>query len=288
MKTIFWCFLITLICAVFFSKRKLLELVGNAFPFMNDRLWYITCYFFVFLCAPYLNLIAKYLTQKGYKQLLLLLVMLMSLIPTFCLRDFFHVVSRGYSAGWLIFMYMLGGYYKLYGFGKWLSRVKAAVFFLMSTCAVVLSKYVFEIILQRVGLGVGASRLFYYYCSPFMVLNSICILYLFVGISLQLNIIGKGIRWLSSVSLGVYIIHAHPYCLDNILIGENLTWIVQNNPFLTFLICMVMILVIALLAGCLEQIRIIIFKMCGIDKLIKKIGNKMDNLLAVDSLKGGC
>lgn len=281
LQTIFWCLLITLICAVFFKQRTLWELVGNAFPFINDRLWYITCYFFVFLCAPYLNLTAKHLTQKSYKLLLLSLAVLMSLIPTFCLRDFFHVVNSGYSAGWLIFMYLLGGYYKLYGFGKWLSGVKAALIFLMSNGAVVLSKYVFEVLLQKIGLGTGASMIFYYYCSPFMVINSICILYLFVGISLKQNIIGKGITWLSSVSLGVYIIHAHPYCLDNILIGENLTWIVRDNPIFTLLICVIVILVIALFTGFLEQIRMVIFKMCSIDKLVKVLGSKMDKLLAI-------
>lgn len=282
LQTIFWCFLITIICAVFFNQRTLWELIGNAFPFINDRLWYISCYFFVFLCVPYLNLTVTHLTQESYKRLLLSLVVLMSFIPTFCLRDFFHVVNLGYSSGWLIFMYLLGGYYKLYGFGKWITKVKALVIFLMSNCAVVLSKYIFEIILQKMGMRISASLLFYYYCSPFMLINSVCILYLLVNISLKQNIIGKGLTWLSGVSLGIYIIHAHPYCLDHIFIGENLKWIVQDNPFFTFLICVVVILAIALFTGFLEQIRVIIFKICGIDKVAKKLGSKLDKLLAIE------
>lgn len=282
LQTIYWCFLITIICAVFFKQRTLWELIGNAFPFINDRLWYISCYFFLFLCVPYLNLTAKRLSQKSYKLLLLSLTFLMSFIPTFCLRDFFHVVNMGYSAGWLIFMYLLGGYYKLYGFGKWLSRKKALALLLVSNCAIILSKYVLEIILQKMGLRLNAALLLFYYCSPLMLLNSICILYLFINKSWKENIIGKGITWLSGVSLGVYIIHAHPFCLDYILIGENLKWIVQDNPIFTFLICVMAILTVALLTGLAEQIRIIIFRVCSIDKMIKKLGSKVDRLMAIE------
>lgn len=282
LQTIFWCFLITLFCTIFFNQRTLGELIGNAFPFMNDRLWYITCYFFLFLCVPYLNLTVKHLTQKSYKRLLFSLAVVMSFIPTVCLKDFFHVVNSGYSAGWLIFMYLLGGYYKLYGFGKGISRAKATVVFLLSNCVVILSKYIFEIILQGIGMETGASMIFYYYCSPFTLLNSICILYLFVSTVWKQNVFGKSITWFSGVSLGIYIIHAHPYCLDHILIGENLTWVIQDNPVFTLLICLVVILVIALFTGFLEQFRIIIFKICGIDELTKRLGSKLDKLLTIE------
>ncbi len=282
LQTIFWCLGITIISAVFFKQRTLLELAGNAFPFINDRLWYISCYFFLFLCVPYLNLTAKHLSQKSYKVLLLSLAFLMSFIPTFCLRDFFHVVNMGYSAGWLIFMYLLGGYYRLYGFGKWLSRKRALLLLLVSTCVIILSKYVLEIILQKMGIRLNAALQLFYYCSPFMVLNSICILYWFISKSWKENIIGKGMTWLSGVSLGAYIIHAHPFCLDYILVGENLKWIVRDNPIFTFLICMMMILIIALFTGLAEQIRIIIFKVCSIDKMIKKLGSKVDRLMVIE------
>lgn len=107
-------------------------------------------------------------------------------------------------------------------------------------------------------------------------------LYLFASTAWKQNAFGKSITWLSGVSLGIYIIHAHPYCLDHILIGENLTGIVQDNPVFTLLICLVVILLIALFTGFLEQIRIIIFKLCGIDKLTKKLGNKIDKLLVIE------
>lgn len=280
LQTFFWCLGIAIICAVFFGQRTVGELAGNAFPFINDRLWYINCYFFLFLCVPYLNLTARRLSRKSYKLLLLSLAFLMSFIPTFCLRDFFHVVSRGYSAGWLIFMYLLGGYYRLYGFGKWLSRKKALALLLVSNCAIISLKYVLEIALHKTGHRLNADL--FCYSSPIMVLNSICILYWFISKLWKEDIIGKGITWLSGVSSGIYIIHAHPFCLDYILVGDNLKWIVQDNPILTFLICVMVILAIALLTGVAEQIRIIIFRVCSIDKMIKKIGGKVDILMAIE------
>ena len=42
-QTAFWCFLISAICAIFLGVRSTGDIVKYAFPFLGDRLWYITC-----------------------------------------------------------------------------------------------------------------------------------------------------------------------------------------------------------------------------------------------------
>ena len=252
LQTAFWCFLIAILCILLAGQRSAGDLIKNAFPFTGDRLWYITCYCFVFLCAPYINALAEKISQSAYKKLLITLAVLMSLITTLCFKDFFHVVSNGYSAGWLIYMYLLGGYFKKYGFWNKFSKSKALIVLSISICAIVASKYVLEIILSKVGLNTDRSWILYYYSSPLTLLNSICIFYLFVNGSWKDNAFGKVLTWLSTVSLGVYIIHAHPYSLDHILIGEKLTWVVKANPILTLLIMIVSIIGICFGLGIIE------------------------------------
>jgi len=281
-ETVFWCVLITIFCALFANQRSIGILIKNAFPFTADRLWYISCYLFVFICAPYLNALAERMTQLGYKKLLISLTVLMSLITTVCFRDFFHVVSNGYSAGWLMYMYILGGYFKKYGFWNKASRMKAYLLLCIGVTTIVVSKYVLEIILTKVGMNVEKSWILYYYNSPLTLLNSICLFYLFVNGKWKGNVFGKVLSWISTVSLGIYIIHAHPYSLDNILIGENLTWVVNDNPILTLLIMVGFILVICLGLGVLEWLRMKLFIISGIDMVTKKIGEKLDKVLAVE------
>lgn len=282
LQTAFWCFLISAICAIFLGVRSTGDIVKYAFPFLGDRLWYITCYFFVFLCAPFLNLLVKKLSKYGYQKLLIVLGILMSIITTVCFKDFFHVVSNGYSAGWLIYMYLIGGYFKKYGFWDKASKGKVLIILCLSLITVVASKYVVELLQTKVSVGSERSWHLYYYSSPLTLLNSVCIFYLFATGNWKNNGLGKVLTWISTVSLGVYIIHAHPYSLDHVLIGENLAWTVNSNPAVTLVILIVSILGICFGLGVFEWIRMKLFSICGIDRLSKKVGERFDKVLAVE------
>ncbi len=281
-QTAFWCVVITAICVAFLNERNVGTIIKYLCPFMGDRLWYITCYFFVFLCAPFLNLLAQRLKQADYKKLLVLLMLLMSVITTVCFKDFFHVVSHGYSVGWLIYMYLLGGYFKKYGFGQKTIKRKALVGLLFGVIAIVASKFILEFVLTKGGFNTDKSWILYYYSSPLTLMNSIILFYLFVSKNWKDNFFGKVLTWLSTVSLGVYIIHAHPYSLDHILIGENLTWVVKDNPILTLIIIVGSVMGILVSLSVVECIRMKFFELCGIEKLTKFIGLKVDKLFAIE------
>lgn len=283
-QTFVWCFLIAVVCAVFFGERSAGAVIRNTFPFTVDRLWYITCYCFVFLCAPYLNLLVSQLTQKTYKAMLIILFILMSLIPTFLLRDYFHVVNQGYSGAWLVYMYLIGGYLKKFGFRKKRKSNKVFILLLLCVCILVASKYVFESILLKIGLNADKAWLLYYYCSPFTLLISVCFLYLFTNISIKGGILGRCFTWISKAAFGIYIIHAHPFSLDHILIGENFKWVIQDNGIVTFLLLVELIIGIVVFLGVLEHARALLFDFIGIEKVIMKMGAKIDALLNIEEV----
>jgi len=152
----------------------------------------------------------------------------------------------------------------------------------VSVIAVIASKYVIEFLQTKVSIGSDRSWHLYYYSSPLTLLNSICIFYLFVTGRWKNIGFGKALTWLSTVSLGVYIIHAHPYSLDHVLIGVNLTWTVNSNPLVTLVILIASILGICFGLGVLEWIRMKLFNVCGIDRWTKKMGEKLDRVLAIE------
>lgn len=281
-QTVFWCFVIAIICAIFFGQRSPFALLRNAIPFIGDRLWYIPCYCFVFVCAPYLNLIASRLPKRDYKIFLILLAVLMSFVPTFLLRDYFHIVNNGYSAGWLMYMYLLGGYFRKNGFSDKSSKAKAGMGLVICIALITASRYVIELLMSKVGITANVSLQLFYYCSPLTLLVSLLFFYLFVTANINNRIISKILSWVSKVSLGVYIIHAHPYSLDYLLVGDNLNWVVFRNPLVTLVVLICVISAIVLGTGLLEQFRMIIFKALGIDRAIKNIGKRLDKVLSLN------
>lgn len=240
------------------------------------------------MCAPFLNLLAKRLTQSGYKKLLVVVGFLMSIIPTLFMLDPFHAAGSGYSAGWLMYMYLLGGYYKLYGFGSLFTKKKSVVLLAISISIMVISQYgltfLRNVLHPVLGVGplINVSILYSPYNSPLVLLNSVLIFYLCVSKSkIKYNISGKLIKWLSSVSLGVYIIHAQPFILDHVLTAENMPWVIHSNPILTFLIILGLSFAIILVSGLLEQMRVWLFRLCRIDRLIGKTGSWIDSKLKI-------
>lgn len=287
-ETLFWCLLTAIICAVFFGQKTVYGFLLNAFPLLTDRLWYISCYFFVFMCAPFLIILAKRLTQSGYKKLLVVVGFLMSIIPTLFMLDPFHAAGSGYSAGWLMYMYLLGGYYKLYGFGSFFTKKKSVVLLAISISIMVISQYgltfLRNVLHPVLGIGplINSKILFDPYNSPLVLLNSVLIFFLCINMKeIKYNWIGKTIKWVSSVSLGVYIIHSHPFVLDHVLTAEKMAWVVRSNPILTTLVLFGLTLVVLLLTGLMEQLRMWLFKVSRIDRGIRKLGVQIDKRFSI-------
>lgn len=291
-ETVFWCLIMSIIGCIFFGLKSPSQILYNAFPILNDRLWYITCYCFVFLCAPYLNLLAAHLSKSGYKKLLMILTVLMCIIPTISMIDAFHIVYHGYSAGWLMFMYLLGGYFKLYGFSRTCKKPIAFLILLISVCVMVaslvgLQKFVSPF-MTGLGINFDGTILYNWYNSPLVLLNSIIVFYLCVNANEIKNFaVRKVISWISVVSLGVYIIHAHPIVLDYVLIDKNLGWVAQWNPAVMIPIVFGLVLCVVAITGLLEQLRMVLFKICRIDKATRILGSKIDERLSIHKKVSG-
>ena len=285
-ETFFWCLVIAIVSAVFFGQNSPSLFVLNFFPILNNsRLWYITAYFFVFMIAPYLNLLSQRLTQSSYKKLLIILTILMSVIPTVVMLD--PYASHGYSAVWLVFMYLLGGYFKKYGFNFRFKKSTMFFVLLISVSIMVASLYGLQKFVAPHFSGskiiFDGTILFDYYNSPLVLLNSIIVMYLCVCISeIKNTVVSNVLIWISDVSLGVYIIHAHPFVLDKILTGKMLSWAVFSNPVLTVAVIIGIVFFVILTTGILEQLRMILFKVSRLDNCINKVGNKFDKLLYVE------
>lgn len=227
---------------------------------------------------PYLNLFLKSLTQKTYKKLLIILFILLTIIPSVCFHTDFFRIKNGYSPFWLIYIYMIGAYIKLYGIK--LNIKKNLIYAILSLlCALVLN-----VLISIIGLYIFKKEYktewFIDYISPFNLIASIGIFLLFIKIRISNKNINNMFKYLSEASFSVYIIHSHKLIYDY-LITDSFIFLNKYNIFTIIFAIIVSMIGIYIICTVIDLIRKAIFKLFKIDDLINKLGGKLEDKLEI-------
>lgn len=252
------------------------EALLNFFPILIGRYWYITCYVFLFFMMPYLNLFCKKIDKKTFKKMILLLFVLLSIVPNFIgMVDLFHI-ENGYSPFWLIFMYLIGAYMKLYP--EDISNKKSIII----SISCIISSIFINSLIRNVGLmilgRVVRGEWFINYISPFTVIFAISIVSLFKKIKCSNNNAKKIVKYFAEAAFSVYIIHSHKVIYDY-LIKDAFSFMNNYNGIIIVILVLLSIVVIYLLCCIIDFIRKGIFKLLLINSLIEKMGAKLDKIL---------
>ena len=281
--TFFYAFVITLIFYIFnlYNIRNLGNriIIHSLFPSLIGRNWYITCYILLFFLMPYLNFFINKISRESYKKMLIVLFILLSILPNvFWLTDFF-IVNNGYSPFWLIYCYLLGAYA-----GKYLSdlKIKKKHIITLICCIVggVLGNALVRIITPMIYDHVMYDSWFLNYVSPFNVAASVIMVLLFnnIKINLKNKFLEKFILYLSICSFSVYIIHSHYLVFDYVLPNMMYDY-TQNRIYVLLGALLIGLIAIYLLCFIIDLIRIQLFKLFRINKLIDYLGNKLNKKL---------
>ena len=265
----FYCVVITTSAFVFFNKMFISDkrlIVFSLFPALAGRYWYITSYVLMFFMIPYINILLKTINRETFRKLLLILFVLLSVITSFGLKDYF-MVNNGYSPFWLIFCYFTGAYIKLYGGFFDFSKPKKCILLIFNIFLALLLEVIF-----RKFIGISVS--FHAYTSPFIYINAILIVQLFCEFRLN-KVPKKIVLSLSTSSFGVYIIHSHILIYDN-LITHRLEWFGNVNPVLWLVYFVAINVGIYLICHICELVRSLIFRLLHIESFVEIIGNKLD------------
>lgn len=194
-----------------------------AFPVLTDAYWYFTAYFAMFFFLPFLNYLVQTLKQKQLESLLFAAFMLFSVMPTIVDEDIFRI-SNGYSASWLILLYLTGAYIRRYG--KQEKKHGGIYLLLYLICVLVCwsSKLGIEYIDELRGLNFNNEWLLKYN-SPFILFAAICLLMCFRNLKISRRL-GNFIWKISALTFGVYLWHDNPLIRENIL-SDKLTWVAE-------------------------------------------------------------
>lgn len=102
-------------------------LIRSIFPLMGSFNWFISIYAAIYALSPFLNKTIDALNRREFQLLLLLLVFLFYIAPTFLIRTFMN--DTGKNIGCLTTLYFLGRYLRLYGIPQWFLCRRALKFF---------------------------------------------------------------------------------------------------------------------------------------------------------------
>lgn len=220
LQVIFYTVSITALFQIFSpSTVSALEWLKALFPIMFNQYWYFSSYTALFLFIPLLNCILKQMEIGQLKRCLGWILFSFSCMQTLFYSDAFGT-NDGYSAIWLMILYLLGGYIRRCERCKHSSAAWVALGgYFLCISVTWLSKLLIELLTLGILGEVRAGNLFISYKSPTILMASICLLLFFERIRIA-PVLESMIRQLSPLAFGVYLIHNNPLISKCLLRGR--------------------------------------------------------------------
>lgn len=235
-------------------------------PVLRDKYWFVTVYIFLYLLTPYLKKLIQALTQKEFLTLIGIQLFIWSVYPTIFLgliQDSTEAMPYYNRYIWLLLVYLIGAYIKLYGI-KFLSNMKQSVLF-VGGCSAFLLLFIFVMEMKLVPGRLLKDPFFFWRPNALpLILLSVGVFQIFNHMEVKAN---KIVNYIASCTLGVYALH------DGAL--ASFWWsevfqanLYQDSPWL-FLRILCAVVVIISVGVILDTIR-----KCVVDRLLNFVWDK--------------
>lgn len=213
--------------------------------------WYVRAYLGMILLSPVLSLAASHLSQQLYGRMLAALLVVS--VTLGWLNQFY--LLNGYSAYWLIVMYFVGGYLRLYANFRHSAYAYLGMYFGLAVLTT-LAQY----LLARLGHGSGSLTS---YVGPLVVLQSIALMKMGLSLSVRSSKLRSGLQWASTVAFGVYLVDASGV-VYNLFIPHVSSYLVgMSGPVWIWIILLSILMFMAFMLA--DWIRLMLFKWVKID-----------------------
>jgi surface polysaccharide O-acyltransferase-like enzyme len=273
LKIIGQVFFYSVIIMIFFKLFKIYnigirETAESFFPIIFSKYWFATTYVELYILSPFLNKFINYCTNKEYKQLLIILTVILSVIPTFT-----NSLPGIDNLAWFVFLYLIASYIRKYPHDLF-SRTRLCLLIFTAGCIFIMLSV---IILDLLGLKIANFPI-----DPTFLreMNSLPLLFCSISLFLYFKNINIGsnkiINSVSATTFGIYLIH------DNNLIRSYL-WvnIAKNNSYYhsnwLFLHAIVTIILVFIVCLFIEYFRI----ECIEKPLFNLVGDKWNNAFQI-------
>lgn len=232
-------------------------------PVTQKGFWYFTAYTGLYLLLPILRKGLDALSERG-----LYYVIFAVFFGFSCGTALGYVggvgdsfaLGGGYSAMWLICLYVLGVALRRTGL---LARVKTV--WLWLTLALSMG-------LLFLGAAFGVFPLSrtkpYSYLNPLQLLNAVCLLGIFSRMQCRAGLLRRTVGVLAPLTFGVYVIHVHATFFDRL--EDAMTFVLQESPLCALGITLGVAVVIYLGCSAVDWLRLQLFRLLRVPKLCEK------------------
>ena len=275
LQVFFYTFLFTALFTILMPGVVSLKSWAKAFiPILSNYYWYFTQYFVLFMFMPYLNKMMNSLNRETFKRLVLAIIFVLSFLPMIRQYDLF-LTGNGFSAWWLIALYIIGGYFSWYK-----DEIKYPKKFLwgcilVSNVIAVGSKILIDI-LMHVDVNNMENYALIYYTSLPMVISSIAIFLLASNMKVNRN--KRTIKFLGSTTFGIYLFHVN-YFIWAYIISNLFSFMGTLNPIMMLLGIIGSDIAIFLIGMIFEFLRAKFFEVAHINKFGEWCGSKIEWLV---------
>ena len=253
------------------TKFTMKGILFSLCPIMFKQYWYMTTYFVLELLRPFLNCATNNMSVTRQKTLVGVLIVVFSLCTTFVPVEYTLDDTSGYGIIWAITMYCIGN---LKSKSTYQRCNKSLCFSVYATASMLI--YISGVLINKYAFLLGktsAARTKFYQYNSILVLIAACALFdLFRQIDCESR---KGIRLISTSTLAVYLIHAHPAIFiplwTTIL---KLNECIESNLYI--IVSMVACVLVFFVCILIDKFRIFIFHNFLQMKRCEKIFYKID------------
>lgn len=241
------------------------------FPLTKRAFWYFCAYFFMFPLIPILN--KGILSLKKYQHVTIMFSLMLPIIFRLIVGKDNYVLGSGYSALWLICLYVIGSYFRIHGaprFAKWFVTLPA--FFIAAFVALgyklnIEQKFAEGLIEKDSEIYSGRGTLISY-ISPCMVIMAVSLLLFFMQIKIKGKVITAIISNLGKATFGVFILHVGAAFWYHTPFWKQFNKFADYTPFKMVGAVILATLSIFLVCSLISLARIYLFKLCRVDKAI--------------------
>ena len=191
------------------------DFLGVLLPISTRQYWFLTVYIALYLISPYLDILLKTVTKKQYQGLLVILVVLFSLLPTFIPyggEDGITGINGigGTNIAWFCVLYAIAGYIRRFMSLDEIriNRYKYLAMNVAATAIMLVFQLSMEAVQNQFGFGGSYGVWFFNYASLINLMASIGMFLFFLSLNVQLGKSSKRMLMLfSQGTFSVYLIH---------------------------------------------------------------------------------
>lgn len=233
----------TLAGTILLGDLGIKTLIKSCIPVLSRHYWFITCYFALCILAPFLNQIPEHLSREHFRNLILILLLIFSVIPTITTYDIMQDAGKGLVD--FVMIYLLGRYLSLYHKEKSYRNSRLLLGLVLST--VIVFGMDLALTLKQGVIYSTFSR----DCSILIIFSSVLILLLFS----QMHFTSRFVNRAASNVLAVYVLDQTLRTLLNRYIDLN-TYAAEPYLILIVLGYVAVVVIAALLINEIRKLTI--------------------------------